>query len=424
MKIAVVGSGPSAAAAVRTLLKSGYTVEVLDIGEVYSPGNNDKNLNSTLKSYFGSNFLYDSTFINKDNIIKNVYPSRSYGGYSLVWGATINGERENNIIDSQFNFKPNFYVLKKDIKVNENPHSLAVNLKLCNFCGECLKGCSRNAIWDSRIVFSELIDRKAIKYRRDKVLKLVQKKVVELITESGEVLSYDKVLLCCGPIATINILYNSEIITSPVFLNDSQTFFGILLRFPKKLSKHEFALSHKNITIYKDSSVHSVVQLYLDARGLRFRYLPEKYANKNFVRFVFKVLASVCVPFIGYLPEEKSGCIEVCMQKSSISLKSSFAVSFREKFSILLRLFKSFIKIKMILTGIKFLGVGEGYHFGSIHGNNQADNIRLTSRVNNSSDIFIFDACILNKVPNHLFTDEIISEVVARVNKNFPPVNS
>ena len=126
--------------------------------------------------------MYDSTFINKDNIIKNVFPSRSYGGYSLVWGATINGERENDIIDSQFNFKPNFYALKNDLKVHENPHSLAVNQKLCNFCGECLKGCSKNAIWDSREVFNELIDSKAIKYRRDKVVKLCQKEGVEFKT--------------------------------------------------------------------------------------------------------------------------------------------------------------------------------------------------------------------------------------------------
>ncbi len=424
MNIAVVGTGPSAAAAVKTLIKSGYTVEVLDIGEVYSPGNNDKNLNSTLKSYFGSNFLYDSTFITKDNTIKNVFPSRSYGGYSLVWGATINGERKNDVIDSQFNFKPNFYALKNDIKVHENPHSLAVNQKLCDFCGECLKGCSKNAIWDSRVVFNELIDSNAIKYRRGKVVKLCQKEVVELTTESGELLSYDRVLLCCGPISTINILYNSDIITSTVFLNDSQTFFGFLVRFPKKLSTSEFALSHKNITIYKDSSVHSIIQLYLDARGLRFRYLPEKYANKSYVKFIFKVISSVFVPFIGYLPEEKSGRLEVSSHKGSISLKSNFTLALREKFSIFFRLFKSFIKIKMFLIGFKFLGVGEGYHFGSIHGNNEADSIRLTSRVNNNSGILVFDACILNKVPNHLFTDEIISEIVVRINKYFPAVNS
>ena len=78
----------------------------------------------------------------------------------------------------------------------------------------------------------------------------------------------------------------------------------------------------------------------------------------------------------------------------------------------------------MFLIGFKFLGVGEGYHFGSIHGNNEADSIRLTSRVNNNSGILVFDACILNKVPNHLFTDEIISEIVVRINKYFPAVNS
>ena len=245
-----------------------------------------------------------------------------------------------------------------------------------------------------------------------------------MTTESGELLSYDRVLLCCGPISTINILYNSDIITSTVFLNDSQTFFGFLVRFPKKLSTSEFALSHKNITIYKDSSVHSIIQLYLDARGLRFRYLPEKYANKSYVKFIFKVISSVFVPFIGYLPEEKSGRLEVSSHKGSISLKSNFTLALREKFSIFFRLFKSFIKIKMILIGFKFLGVGEGYHFGSIHGNNEADSIRLTSRVNNNSGILVFDACILNKVPNHLFTDEIISEIVVRINKYFPAVNS
>lgn len=423
MNIAVVGTGPSAAAAVKTLITLGYKVEVLDIGEVYRPGSYDKKLNSTLKSYFGSNFLYDTSFINKSKSIKNVFPSKSYGGYSLVWGATINGDRENDIVESQFNFKPDFYALSNNLEVQENDHYLAVNQKLCNFCGECLKGCSKKAIWDSREVFNKLIEQESINYRKSKVIKLIQKDKVELTTESGNVLFYDKVLLCCGPLATINLLLNSDLIRSPVFLKDSQTYFGFSLRFPRKLSKSEFALSHKNITIYKNSSVHSIVQLYLDARGLRFRYLPEKYANKPFVKSIFNVFASVFVPFIGYLPEEKSGSLKVSAEGRCISLETTFKISIKEKFSVFLTLLKSFKKLGMIIIGLKFLGVGEGYHFGSIYGNDGADNIRLNSKVDDNVEVFIFDACILNKVPNHLFTDRIISDIVNRINKCFPPAN-
>jgi hypothetical protein len=423
MKVGVIGSGPSSAVVVSNLIKLGYQVEVIDIGEIYDNSISEKNISVKLKSFFGSNFIYDQTSL-KYNSLKGVFPSKSYGGYSLVWGATLS--TMNQQIGEEYYFEPNLVKVgqSKSLFLKDEKFGLAIDKSLCNFCGQCLIGCKQGAIWDSRRIFDPLIKDGKIKYFKSRVKAIVENgNMIKINTDNIDSLLYEKVVLCTGPLSTVKILHESRAINLPITLNDCETFFGVLLRFPKLLGKSEFALTQRIFSIKNEKDTIARVQLYLDPRGLRYRYIPIKYANLPLIRLIFIVISSFCVPFIGYLPEKNSNQIFIEEFKEDISVKIKINREKIHKFRFYRKLFTSFSGLRMLLVGYRFSGTGSGYHFGGLRGNDSADSIRLSSKVQGFSNLFVMDASILDVIPFEEFTSGLMKQIEIRVKNLFPDIN-
>lgn len=424
MKVGVIGSGPSSSVVVSNLIKLGYQVEVIDIGEVYDDSISEKNITTKLKSFFGSNFIYDQTSL-KYNSLKGVFPSQSYGGYSLVWGATLSNM--NPQIGDEYYFQPNLVQVRKSksLLFEDEKFGLAIDKNKCNFCGQCLIGCKQSAIWDSRKILDPLIINGRVKYFKARVNKIVKiGNMIKIYTDNFDSLLYEKVVLCTGPLSTVKILHESKAIDLPLTLNDTETFFGILLRFPKPLNKLEFSLTQRIISIKIEKNTIARVQLYLDPRGLRYRYVPMKYANFPLIRLIFNIFSPFCVPFIGYLPEKNSSQIFIEEFKKDISVKSRITGEKIHKFRLYRKLFTSFSALGMLLVGYKFSGTGSGYHFGGLRGNDSADSIRLSSKVQGFSNLYVMDASILDVIPFQEFTSGLMKEIEIRIKSLFPNINS
>ena len=145
IEVAIIGSGPSSLATVRTLSKSKIKmkIKVLDIENLNLESNP-----AGLKTYFGSTSIYDQeeSSIHHSNMKPVVWPSSGRGGFSRIWGAVFSAENEE-IFQSSLKFgieeSDSHFATKSATKLRrryqevKNPkwelldHRVAVDPKLC-----------------------------------------------------------------------------------------------------------------------------------------------------------------------------------------------------------------------------------------------------------------------------------------------------
>lgn len=330
IKIAVIGTGPAAFSLVQALLKSSQLeIHVFEHGpELISPTAPQTKTEAELKpvydqiytevkSEFGLKFPpqkrhfkepLPSYFINK----KNRFPvSKSLGGLSNYWGATMLPMTENECLEANLDpdemktyysivadlvgisgrrdelssFYQNEYSNRPPLKILKGLEDLSQTINrnhsdnfdfysginrialetspksesACINCGECMVGCLKNSIFNSKHFFKKLALSKRIVIHHQKVLQLKQLSTsAEVITETDQV-NFDSVFLCSGAVGSAEIILRSFLPNQKAILSDNSICQIPILNFNSEsdsdLNKESyFSLSQVVATFGKKGS--------------------------------------------------------------------------------------------------------------------------------------------------------------------------
>lgn len=384
MRIAVVGSGPSALATVSQLLESNlrFKIKVLDVGDVL-----DSNEPIGFKSYFGSTNMYDrnSSKLTHLGIKPVVWPSSGLGGFSRIWGAAIGMNPTTNfqksIKTSGPGWESNFTTLgtKKLLKKYSQTkrhkwelldHNLAVDPEKCVMCGDCLTGCPTDAIWFAGNEWRNIQGIEVQTNFRVTSIKPVDG-AIEVYSSTGENLIMDWVFLAAGAIASSQILMRSELIPKTIEIKDTKTIFFPALRFPMKENAPSFSLSQLSARFTNKFGDKFYLQLYPDSRKISESISIHKPKIGKIIKRFWKALSPLMITGVIYIDQTKSPNLQLTMNdNNSFELRQSPKKIKRNKFfkdqNFSKSLFKEFGIIPLFMLSKK-AEPGESYHFGSIN---------------------------------------------------------
>jgi ferredoxin len=438
MKIAIIGSGPTGLACIKTILES----EVDILGEVsitlYDIADNinenpNSNLNraTALKDYFGDAFSYDqnrTTLITGLTKPSNLWSSGGLGGFSRVWGATLIGVTDKSFFGSFYESidtnsdlltegGKRLHSIYEDISINVSKNlervslKLAVDSKLCTSCGDCLKGCPQDAIWCSS---TEILNNKLINFESKeavKVLKILDRGIsVESISKKK---IFDKVFIAAGPLSTASILFNSDLIEGDYFLNDSQTVFNLYLSKPTRKSSKKFALAQASFNLKVKGQMRANVQVYPCGESL----VEKLGANEIIGKLPSKILlflSRFIVAGIAYLPPDASGKIHLSKgEKGELVLNVSDPKKKKIKmFSYIYHSSKLFRRIGLWqIPAVEYAGIGEGYHFGNLQAGDGSEYLETLAL----KGVYVVGAAALKELPVGPITDHIVFDTIIRV---------
>ncbi|MBN1542888.1 GMC family oxidoreductase [candidate division KSB1 bacterium] len=240
MKAVVVGSGAGGAVAARELQIRGFEVTVLEAGAPFRPFTRRLSWAEPLRR---------SGVLGEGEIFERLFPAlkmrRSSPELILVRGLTVGGSTvlscgnlvrtDRGLSEIGLNLSPEFDELEAELcpcpvpeekwsgvtrelfyaaeKLGLNPRATpkAIDLNRCNRCGLCELGCARGARWDAGRFLAQAIDRGSLLRSGTAVAKVAVEKnrVTGVVTDSGEIIGSDVVVLAAGGIGTAQILANS-----------------------------------------------------------------------------------------------------------------------------------------------------------------------------------------------------------------------
>lgn len=273
MRLAILGSGPTAAAAALAMVDeldadAGWSLDVLDYGltrdrvePVDAAAMHGPARKSMPEREYA--FVVPPSFRMASGLEGAVAGSAAFGGWSNVWGATLlpytdwglrpwgrlQSEVRNQFafleesvprLDArsgrvlpEFTARPRRWV-RGDREVSRGPSLLAVDPLAatqeqgCNECGQCLQGCPADRIWSSRRSFAQLLRHPSVRrvdgvwvHSVEEAATSVQ---VRLVRPDGgfESRSYDRVLVALGALQTAALALRSGIAEGPVAVRDSR----------------------------------------------------------------------------------------------------------------------------------------------------------------------------------------------------------
>ena len=431
----VVGTGPSAVAAIQVLINHGIVPLVVDVG--YTPTKHPGFKRSKLKTWFGSTETYKQTEYDKSFFSKEIAarPSYGFGGYSRVWGATCDfDQRHTNWSSTCIPSKKDYDLVRSILRPVKFPFqndalsksfqglttrlqhlkfevidpTLAIETdsyskNKCEKSGTCLTGCPSDSIWFSGNLIKKWVMSQLIDYRKNIYVKTIKslKDHVEIsvvVENKIENISAKKVFLATGPLSTARILVESKVINELV-IQDTPTYFIAGLTLSKKYSQEDDNITLSKFWIRSRVPDQFLLQVYAAGRGNidRIRnYIPSFLGNLN----LLETICNFLVPMIVY-------CKEIPSVKV-YSVKNSNTVVFSK-----LKAAKSGTDLKKLLMEIRFLFLSQmifipwhklfvsrkvlgGYHFGgSIKHGHLTDDV---GQLPNLPNVFIVDASVLPSI--------------------------
>ena len=280
-KIAIIGSGPSAFAALEALKQDNISIDVIDAGFEFSDGQKVKSNKKLLNE---NNFVYINFHNEKTKQDKTVDYISSFaaGGLSNVWGATVHPKlildektkknllklvpltRITDITKKEFsNLSSDVCVKKGNITIYDSSCLVENTKDKCRLCSLCLSGCPYNLIWNSSNELNGYTDNSKInyysKYRCSELLLESEGIRVIAFDKSKNQFnfgSYDKVFLATGPLETFRILSKSRVLNSNLAELDQTDTFYILIRNNRNLKlDNRFGLAQLHIEIKGEANL-------------------------------------------------------------------------------------------------------------------------------------------------------------------------
>lgn len=368
MKILIVGSGPSAYSSLIYLLdKTDIQIDIVDNSNI----NNKESKNGCIyKNTFNyasrindENEIYDNDKIFSNDLFPS--PSKSFGGFSNVWGGTVFEPKEKEIeayksigIDIKKYYKKiisDAFILSSDssfpsYSMTLREKNLLNNLKsleddhfktyfsktwllndfqnklgkidICDFCGSYTWDCTDKMIWNSKNFIKKQIELKKVNYLKNTKLvsfKEDSRKVNCDLIQSNKIINktYDKVFLCSGVISTSLIIMNStDLRQVEVKISDllSIPFINLYRKGQKRHSLSDLFV-HK---ITNESEVF--LQIYGFSRGLlnlANDAVPITRFIKKLPNFLFKNFGGIFM----YLNQENSSSMKITKTSEGISFE-------------------------------------------------------------------------------------------------------
>lgn len=504
-QVAVLGSGPSSLACTLGLLKERLASNVLDFEITVLDYGRKPNTMDKTKLHLGKGNSSNDPLSNPPKIFSTIslltdgiYGSADFGGWSNYWGATglqysnrdlktlgINKEElENaqrilsqhvNILNTNINEIHGFSnfggekseITRKNVdlsnrktrlrdfeKFNVPPQVIDSLLFIRNFdndinygctqCGECLKGCPKDHIWNTRSVWQELVRDNLINWHEGVWLKSVQKNHKnngELIIDYVDIndvenqKSFDSVFLGLGAIQSTLFLHRSNILKGKSQLNENQ-MVTVPLLYLKKIKNENLeriSLSDKMFMCQTDDqgrilSQGGFAQVYFYSNSLDEILLKKisilRYINLEIRKKIFRRL---CIAMI-FLPESENSKIDIELirekgyiqsSKTNPKIKKLYYIS---KFLRLFPVFPFYIFMKLTPPGGSF-------HFGKLEfdlqKNENKKKVRFLDslgRVEEFDNLHVIDSSSLRKLgpwPTTLTTMINSIVITSRVTKNW-----
>jgi ferredoxin len=251
------------------------------------------------------------------------------------------------------------------------PSYVAINKNACVFCGECLKGCTFQAIFNAEFTWDALIKSGRVEIIKGFANRLYLAgdsiSVQYLLNEDTFSIQFDRIFIACGAIASTSLLQRSNLLDPEVQLQDSQVFYSGLIKLSLKAQlqstfnlvqaygRIKFKSNFVHLSIYEASTI-STERMLLMNRQLRF--LP-----KNFFHRI--------IPIIGFLPESHSQQITLKFDGSVTEIKAPTTATVGSKIQLHLTFLRNFFKfislgVLFIPFSLKFANVGASYHVGKL----------------------------------------------------------
>jgi ferredoxin len=443
MRVAIIGSGPTGLACLKTILElqkeltRSISVTMYDTADEFGEETKTKLGKSVaLKDYFGDAFSYDQnrhTKISRPGKSSNLWASGGLGGFSRVWGATLIGTTERDFFNGFYeDMNANSPLIteggkrlhskfekekqKNSIHLERLPLKLAVKSDWCTKCGDCLTGCPSDAIWCSS---DELPRLQNFKYEKKKTVSMIKFIGTGEISIQSSSMSrvFDKVFVATGPLSTASILYNSNLIEGDYYLDDSQTIFNLYLQKRTKPSREKFALAQASFNLKNKKETVANIQIYPCGETL-VKKLPLAKLHRSISPKVLSYLSRYLAAGIAYLPPESSGKIHLKKGQNGELIVSTERNKRRAwlllRYSVLS--FRTLRKLGLLqIPLIRNAGIGEGYHFGKLRRADGLNEIGILEK----NGLYVVGAAALREVPIGPITDQLIQETILTVRECF-----
>jgi hypothetical protein len=406
-KIAIIGSGPSAFAALAALKEKNISIDIIDAGNTVSDGQKVK---SKRKLVNNSDFVYRNFYDEKTQQDESVDYINSFavGGLSNVWGATVHPKllieggtkktffslipvtRVADITKKEFpGLSIDKSIKKGNITVHDSSCLVEDTQDKCRLCSLCLDGCPYRLIWNSSHELNGYRNEGRINYHaKYKCLKLnIEHEKITIITsdKSGNQFDfglYDKVLLATGPLETFRILSESNILDSNEAGLDQTDTFYILVRNDKDLKlDNRFGLAQLHLEINGEADLWIQLSAFSKShiKILKSRFPFLSIFPENLLMRIFKKYSLG----IGYIGVDNSSSLKfIYLDNNLVSIKAKL-VKNRELITRVLKENSQDLDnlgLKIIHKTLQVLPVGGGAHYGNLNLNGENINSYLKKR--------------------------------------------
>lgn len=450
--------------------------------KLYSFNLYEANQSSYVKSTYGSTYCYETNnFFDSNSSSLSISSSLSKGGLSCVWGATVLPYNSLDIADWPITFDSlrahndaianilpiacyqdpitspfyppikttsNFLNFSPSIKnllihLNSNKHILNSNgisfqnslLALSNFdsndkdciyCGNCMRGCQKQLIYNSKFTLANLLRNENFSYiSNTKLIKfnesnnVVSLKCRNVITNNIHTIDCKRLYIGCGVINSAKILIESYGLNDKeLSIKDSQYFYFPILQ--KKYIGNDITSLNALCQLFMKISLfhsnkYSHLQLY--PMNITFESIIRNFPYINyFPKKFLRLLLSNFFLIQAYLPSEFSSIVKIKFNTNlnTFSIVSnpltSQAIDFVvDKISENSKYMGIFPALKRkIITGLPC----SGHHFGSTFPmSNQPTGLNsdIYGRILGSKRVHCIDASIFPNIPPGPITFNIMA---------------
>jgi ferredoxin len=450
----IVGSGPSGLTAAVILIELGYRPVMVDAHQNW---NKDSNLDRTLSQMFAKGHLNDYSTYYQSEFSNTLYDrgilarqSFSFGGFSRVWGGTVDFSDEISswqpeLIPNEADYQVVGSILGVDVSSSHHTysdfhqitHDRRLNLKrflskesliaieqsgpkACINLGLCIKGCPVDSIWFAGNKVNELIERRELDYLGEIFLNKLeegnQKPILEFKSRKfGDFkLSPRKAYLGLGPIGTASVLIRSDF-EKEYLIKDSRTVFTASISLTKMKESNGHTLSKFWLKSREKGKL--TAQIYDPSLQNKARLLL-KYPILRFLNFALEGILLRLQPAVIYHSSSNSDSIVVKKMRDSIIVKGNARK--KAKFKAYWEMSKLALELisdkRLLLIFGGFGKPGTGFHSGSfLECGNQVDHLGAILK-----DIHIIDSSVLPELPVGSITPTIMVNAARIVRQTNP----